>query len=376
MMENKKIKVMHFVSGLLSGGVEEMLYNYCKYMDDDKYDFVIVYQHEPVAVCKEKLESIGCKTVRITARSDFFLKNIKDSIGIIKKEKPDIVHAHMNLMNFCALYAAKKSGVKVRISHSHIAEKNRGKVFRLISLLCRYLCMRYSTALFACGEEAGEYLYGKKRMRVGLVEIVENAIDLESFSRNSEYRKDIRTKLNVMNKFVVGHVGRFTKQKNHERLIDIFNQLLKYRKDAVLLLVGTGELEGAIKKKTRDLLISDKVIFLGTTKNMNKIYNAMDIFVLPSLYEGFPVVSVEVQMTNLPSVFSDSIAPTCKITDAIQFVSLNNSDDEWAKAIIDVYNNFKLCDLTDIIKKYDIKRKVNELDNYYSMSLRLEGCGE
>ena len=105
----KKIKILHFVSGLISGGVEQMLYNYCKFMDHEKYEFVIVYQHVPVLTCIEKMESIGCKTIRITARSENFIKNIKDSIDVIQSEKPDIVHAHMNLMNFCALYAASKN---------------------------------------------------------------------------------------------------------------------------------------------------------------------------------------------------------------------------------------------------------------------------
>lgn len=223
----KKIKILHFVSGLISGGVEQMLYNYCKFMDHEKYEFVIVYQHVPVLTCIEKMESIGCKTIRITARSENFIKNIKDSIDVIQSEKPDIVHAHMNLMNFCALYAAKKCGVKVRISHSHIAEKNKGIMFNMMANVFKQMCIKYATAYFACGEEAGLYMYGKKKMEAGEVTIIQNAIDLQYFSKNKELNEHFRQTNNLNGKFIVGHIGRFSQQKNHNKLIDIFNEILK-----------------------------------------------------------------------------------------------------------------------------------------------------
>ena len=298
----KKIKILHFVSGLISGGVEQMLYNYCKFMDHEKYEFVIVYQHVPVLTCIEKMESIGCKTIRITARSENFIKNIKDSIDVIQSEKPDIVHAHMNLMNFCALYAAKKCGVKVRISHSHIAEKNKGIMFNMMANVFKQMCIKYATAYFACGEEAGLYMYGKKKMEAGEVTIIQNAID-------------------------------------------------------------------EIRRKVASLGISNNVLFYGTTDKMNEIYSVIDVLLLPSLFEGLPVVSIEVQAANVPAVFSSSIAPTCKITDAIRFVDLNKNDKEWAEETISHYLSFKPCDLTDLQEIYDIRSNEKKLDNIYNRLL-------
>lgn len=361
----KKIKVVHFVAGLVSGGVEQMLCNYCKELSENyDYDFLVVYQHEAVNTCKEKIEEAGCRTERITARSEDFIKNIVDSYKVIKKEKPDIVHAHMNLMNFCALYAAKAAGVKVRISHSHIAEKNKNWCFNIIAFVCKKLCANSATMLLACGKEAGEYLYGKK-MEEGKVKIVENAIDIRSYTIGEEEKKEIRMRKGLKKAFVVGHVGRFSYQKNHEKLIDIFYCIKKIKENAKLLLIGTGELENQIKQQVKKYGIEDSVIFAGTTKNMRDMYALMDVFVLPSRYEGFPVVSVEVQAARIPSLFSDSIAPTCKLTDYIDFYSIKESNQNWANRVISCAENEQNGSLEKLYAKYDILENSKRLDAIY-----------
>lgn len=244
----KKIKVMHFVAGLTSGGVEQMLCNYCGAMNKDAYEFVLAYQHQAVETCKEKIEESGCRTIRITARSENFIKNLIDGYRVIKKERPDIVHAHMNLVNFCALLPAYLLGVKVRISHSHIAETNRNILFRIMAAICKFLCVHAATDLMTCGQEAGIYLYGKRRMQKGKVLLVENAINLDYYDIDPEVREKIREQHKLQDQLIIGHVGRFSYQKNHEKLIHIFSEISKRRADAVLLLVGTGELEEQIKE--------------------------------------------------------------------------------------------------------------------------------
>lgn len=367
----KKIKVMHFVSGLVSGGVEQMLCNYCTELsnNDCDYEFVVVYQHEAVNTCREKIEDAGCRTKRITARNENFIKNIIDSYRFIREEKPDIVHAHMNLMNFCALYAAKYAGVKVRISHSHIAEKNRGLCFRAMAFVCKKLCINSATMLLGCGKEAGEYLYGKKRMKEGKVEIVENAIDLRKYTISREEKMEIRRSAGLSHEFIVGHVGRFSYQKNHEKLVDAFYSLTKIKKNAKLLLIGTGELENQVRRQVEEYGIEDSVIFAGTTKNMRDMYALMDVFVLPSRYEGFPVVSVEVQAARIPSLFSNSIAPTCKLTDYIDFYSINESSENWAKRIVDCAEKKRNINLNKLYSKYNIVENAKHLDVIYRRSL-------
>ena len=368
----KKIKVMHFVSGLVSGGVEQMLCNYCEELSNsENYEFIVVYQHEAVNSCKEKIEDAGCRVKRITARSESFIKNIVESYLIIKEENPDVVHAHMNLMNFCALYAAKCAGIKIRISHSHIAEKNKNLGFKIMALLCKKLCICSATMLLACGKEAGEYLYGEKRMKSGRVKVVENAIDIRKYSIDREEKLRIRKNKDCNNEFIVGHVGRFSYQKNHERLVAIFYELKKIKPNAKLLLIGTGELENQVRQQVKRYGIEKSVIFAGTTKTMRDMYALMDVFVLPSRYEGFPVVSVEIQAAQIPSLFSDTIAQTCRLTDYIDFYSLNESDEKWAKKILECVEKERCSDLENLYSKYDIKEKAKSLDKIYKRSLDL-----
>lgn len=367
--EMKKIKVMHFVAGLTSGGVEQMLCNYCGAMNKDAYEFVLAYQHQAVETCKEKIEESGCRTIRITARSENFIKNLIDGYRVIKKERPDIVHAHMNLVNFCALLPAYLLGVKVRISHSHIAETNRNILFRIMAAICKFLCVHAATDLMTCGQEAGIYLYGKRRMQKGKVLLVENAINLDYYDIDPEVREKICEQHKLQDQLIIGHVGRFSYQKNHEKLIHIFSEISKRRADAVLLLVGTGELEEQIKELVQSLNIQDKVIFYGTTKNMREVYSLIDVFVLPSRYEGFPVVSVEVQAARIPALFSDTVAPTCKLTELIEFMPLDETDENWAKKTLECSTKNRNIDITALKEKYDIKEKAKMLDRYYCQAL-------
>lgn len=370
-----KIRVMHFVSGLVSGGVEQMLYNYCRFMDKEKFEFIIVYQHEPVETCKSKFDDIGCKTIRITARNENFIKNVTDGYKEIKRHNPDIVHAHMNLMNFCPLFAAWLLGIKIRISHSHIAERKQGLLFFVITRVCKMLNIIFSSTLMTCGREAGEYLYGKKKMSAGNILLIQNATDLEYYRPDDNAGKNLRAQLGIDNAFVLGHVGRFTEQKNHMRLLKIFTSVLELMPNAYLLLIGTGVLELNIKERAMELGISERVIFLGTTKDMNPVYSAMDVFVLPSLYEGFPVVSIEVQAAQIPSIFSDTIDAGCKLTNAIEFVSLEKSDQEWARIIIEKSRSFVQdeTDLMELKQNYDIRPKAVRLTQIYYALLSNKG---
>ena len=369
-MKNK-ITVMHFVSGFTSGGVEQMLYNYCRFMDKDKYEFIIVYQHEPVQDCLEKMESIPCRAIRITARNENFIKNITDAYKLMKKYKPDIVHAHMNLMNFCALLPAKFAGVKIRISHSHIAEKNKSVIYRVMAYICKKLNVWNATALMACGSEAGYYMYGKNKMEKNQVLIIKNAIDLEYYRRDYELRAAFRNELSIdEDTLLIGHVGRFSEQKNHVRLLQIFKSVKNKRAKSKLLLIGTGELVEKMKDYAKTLGIEESVIFYGTTKNMKDVYSAIDVFVMPSLFEGFPVVSVEVQAAMVPSVFSNTIEPACKLSNLVRFVSLEESNDRWADIILQETEEKKKPELEMLYKAYDIREKAQELDHYYISYLK------
>ena len=206
-------------------------------------------------------------------------------------------------------------------------------------------------------------------MKKGKVKIIENAIDVREYIGDEKEKAEIRERKGLKDKFVVGHVGRFSYQKNHEKLIDTFYCLKKIKKNAKLLLIGTGELENQVKQQVEKYGMEDSVFFVGTTKNMRDMYALMDIFVLPSRYEGFPVVSVEVQAARIPSIFSDSIAPTCKLTDYIDFYSINESNENWAKKIISSAEKERDENLERLYSKYDIEENAKCLDIIYRRSL-------
>lgn len=368
--QTKRIKIVHFVSGLISGGAEQMIYNYCKAMDAKQYEFIIVYQHEPVLVCKEKFEGLNIKTVRITARSENFIKNIIDGYTIIKKENPDIVHAHMNLMNFCALLPAFMNKTRVRICHSHIAENSRSILYNMLSFICKKASIFFATDYFACGEEAGKFFYGKKLVDKQRIVIIKNAIDFNEYSYDSVLEEKFREKYGLQGKFIIGHIGRFTYQKNHEKLIGIFKQILQKRDDSFLVLIGSGELEDNIKNQVSDYGLEEKVLFLGNTNDTRSAYSAMDIFILPSRYEGLPVVAVEAQVAGLPCLFSSVIDKSCDFTGLIRFVDLEKNDDGWADDIISWFECYnKNYDRSQLRNEYDISEKVGLLQKYYSEAL-------
>jgi len=341
-----------------------MLINYIEKMDKSLYSFFVVYQHEPVTICKEKMEQAGCETIRITARSENLIRSLVDTHGVIRKYKPDIVHSNMNLMNFIPNYYAKKEKVKVRISHSHIAEKNKNVIYQLFARFCKKSIIRTSNVFLACGNDAAEYLHGCDIKST----IIHNAVNITQFHNTSAILDSLKE---YQDCFVIGHVGRFTEQKNHRRLVDIFNVYVQKHHNAILALAGTGELESDILDYVEENKLQNKVIFLGAIKEMDKFYSSIDFLLLPSIYEGFPVVSLEVQAAGVRSIFSDAIDPQVKITSLLTLLSLKKTDQEWVEAID---RQLKQYIDEDYIKKiqnagYDIDVEADKLNVIYCKSV-------
>lgn len=330
-----QIKILYFICGIVSGGVEEMLINYCSHMDKSAMEFSVAYQHEPIPVCKEKFEKAGCKCYRIASKSSHPLKNLLDSYHIIKNGRYDIVHAHMNLTNFIPLFCAKLCGVKIRISHSHICEENKPPYYKVYSSICRFLIQMFATHNFACGAAASRYLYGAKKMMQGKVTVLPNGIDLDRFRFDSCIRRDVRRKFGVENKRVIGHIGRFTAQKNHRFLLSVFNLVAQKDPDAVLWLIGSGSLEDQVHEEVTALHLEGKVVFMGSRSDISDLYKAMDVFVLPSRYEGFPVTSIEAQAAGLPCLLSQTIEKDAGLSDRVCFLPIGIGHEQvWAKKIL------------------------------------------
>ena len=299
------------------------------------------------------------------------MDNIKGKCGNHHPEYR-IIDSNLEERSYFALKAAKKLGVPVRISHSH--NRPLGVNLKLIvRYYFRFMLKYYNTHMFACGVEAGDWLYGKKNR--GKVIVMKNAIDALQYRYNAQVQNAMRKELGIEGKKVIGHVGRFFSQKNHTFLIDIFKAVHDKDPDTVLLLVGGGEaddsLKNQIKAKVKELGLEDVVLFLGVREDVDRVVQAFDLFLLPSLFEGLPVTMVEAQAAGLPCVISDKVPIQCDITGNVQVMALDDAPEKWADKICDILENFEKQDTYEKIVEagFDIKENAKWLKEFYVEAL-------
>lgn len=370
---SEKVRVLYFVDRMLRGGIQTFVIENMKHMDREKVQIDYLLLDDGVHYdLEDTLKEMGSKVYKLR---DIWLRKPTDYFKYFRavddffKEHHDykVVHLHSSSKNFYVLKSAKKYDIPVRIAHSHnIGFQSKNKIQILIGNLCKPLLRKYATDYFACSEIAGKWLFGKKVVEKGKVKIIHNAVDLDKYKFNEEKRNELREKLNIQDKFVVGHVGRFTNQKNHTFLIDIFNEIHKERPNSVLMLVGSGEKEKEIHEKVNMLGLTKNVLFIGFQNNVNEYMWAMDVFVFPSLYEGLGLVLIEAQATGMKCYTSKDVVPKeAKITELLEYISVNESSDAWAMQILEKDN--KRMDKCEEIrtKKYDIYSTGKELEEFY-----------
>lgn len=264
-------------------------------------------------------------------------------------------------MSSVALKVAKECGVPVRIAHSHNSNQDKNLKY-LIKLHYMKKIPAFATALFACGKDAGDWMFGGKQYHV-----MANAVEVKRYQYKPSVAEKIRNEWNISDELLVGHVGRFNPQKNHTFLIDIFYEVQKINPSARLLLVGDGDGKKEIQEKARKLGIADHIIFADVRTDVEEQMQAMDVFVFPSLYEGLPVTMVEAQAAGLPCIISDQIPEECIITtNLVTTQKLTDSPKIWAEHILGRAKNTR-TDHYDEIKShgYDIEEAAKWLQNYY-----------
>ena len=361
---SKIIRVAQVIGNAGAGGVEACIMNYYKAIDKTKIQFDFFVEQESVIINKKDVESMGGKVIIIPSYKNVF-KYMKTLEKLFKEGNYDIVHSNMNAVSVFTLKAAKKAGIKVRIAHSHSTSNYREFMKTIIKNILRPFSKVYATDYFACSEKAGRWLFGNKTFNEGKVTIIPNAIDIEKFKFDEIKRKEIRKNYNINdNDFVIGHVGRFVKQKNHKFLIKLFYEVKKERPYSKLLLVGDGPLKSKIETMVNKLNLQESVIFCGIQEHTEWYYNAMDCFVLPSLYEGLPVVGVEAQENGLSCFFSKSITKEIIISKECKYLNFNEFKKELMilnpKRKIDnnINLNYNICDKSNLL--LELYLKLNE----------------
>lgn len=327
MVNKKNMKILIIATTKFElDGITNVILNYYRAMDksDVKIDFVV-----PNFVnndLRAELESNGSKIYQINGRVKKPLSYIKKLAKMICENKYDIVHAHGNSCTLALeMLAAKKGGTKVRIPHSH----NTTCKYKVIHKVLRKIFDKNYTHAFACGQEAGEWLYNEKPFV-----IINNGINMDKYKYDKVVRKEYRNKYGLNGKKVIGHIGHFTYQKNQEYLIDIFNELYRLDNSYRLMLIGDGELRPSIQNKVNELGLSNVVIFTGKTLEVPQLMQAIDMIIMPSRFEGLPLTLVEAQTSGLPCFVSDTVSSEVGITDLIKFISLVKTPNEWAGFII------------------------------------------
>lgn len=362
-----KIKVCHVIGNFVNGGVESVIYNYFSNIDLNKYEIHIIAHGIRVQECADCFVNMGFMIHNITPKSVSFSKNLKEMESIFREYQFDIVHSHLTEWACVPMFLAWKCGVKVRVNHSHMAERPQGLKNKIYYGVRLYLGKLFATDYFACGRDAGIYLFGKRAVDTGKVTILPNAVDYDKFKFNRERRQEIRKNENIdEDTIVVGHVGRYFEQKNHRFLIKIFNEFHKIRPNSELVLLGDGELMESIKQQVKEMELVDAVRFLGNRSDVEDWYQVMDVFVLPSLYEGFPVVGVEAQAAGLPCIFSEEITSEIQISPNAAFIELEAGARKWADKINEMllHENARDNVILDH-NQYDIRKNAATLDQFY-----------
>lgn len=368
-MKSKKepIRIAQIMGKWVGGGVEAVVMNYYRHIDRNKIQFDFICDDDSTCIPKEEIESLGGKVILIPPYQKVF-KYHKELKRVLKEGQYKIVHSHINALSVFSLWAAKSAKVPVRVAHSHSTSNKKEWKKTLLKKMLRPFSKLFATDYFCCSELAGRWLFGNKTYDQGKVYLLNNAIDVDKFKYNEKVRKTKRKELNIKdNEIVIGHIGRFVKQKNHEFLIDIFNEIHKQNKNTILLLAGDGPLKEEIENKVKELELDKFVKFLGQRNDANKLYQVMDAFVLPSLYEGLPVVGVEAQAAGLPCFFSTDMTKETKVLDTTEFIELTESPKDWASLILKKLKSYKRTDATQEItnNSFNIKIESEKLEKKY-----------
>lgn len=356
------IRILHIVTNMDRGGLETLLMNCYRHIDRNAVQFDFLVHRYPRAAYDDEIEELGGMIHRLPRLNPFSPQYKKALYDFFKSHSEyKIVHCHLDCMSGIPLAVAKKCGVPVRIAHSHNSNQDHNWKY----LLKRYYMTKIpnvATHFFACSKEAGEFMFPGQKTT-----LIKNGIEPSSFAFDVSVRQSVRNDLGLSTELVLGHVGRFMPQKNHIFLIDIFNELHKRVPSSALLLVGKGPLEEQLREKVQQLGLSGYVHFLGLRSDVNRILQAVDVFVMPSLYEGLGIAAIEAQTSGTYCVVSDKVPEECRMADQIKFVSLDAPDSLWVDRIL-AGAATKRTSKHEIIaaKGYDIQETANFLQNFYS----------
>ncbi len=353
------IRILHCVAGLNRGGYETFLLNIFKKIDRNKVQFDFLYSFD--GSYKKEILELGGKVYQIpfiTKVGPFaYEKSVSDFLKEHKEYK--IVHSHMDKFSGLIMKVAKKNNIPVRISHAHNIKNEGGLAYQLVKNYFGMMINSNATDLLACSKDASDWMF-KNRSNEALV--IKNGIDLKRFSRNEKIKHEFIEKFELQNKFLIGNIARFTHQKNHEFLIEVFSKCLEKNKNAHLLLAGDGQLFYKMQEKIKAMNLQDDITLLKEINDVSPFLNSLDVYVMPSKFEGLGISLIEAQAMKLPCVISDKIPKEAIVSANVRVLSLNDKKEIWVDAILS--SEYKECVSKDI-EKFDIENVSALMQEYY-----------
>lgn len=363
----KPIRILHVLGRLNRGGAETMVMNLYRNIDRSRVQFDFIIHTSDKCDYDDEILSLGGVIHHVPQFNGKNYLQYKKVWHRFFKSHPEykIIHGHVRSTAAIYLWIAKKYEL-ITIAHSHSTSSGMG-MSAFVKDTLQYPIRYITNYLFACSKSAGQWLFGKNVSIKDNFIILKNAIDSQKYIYNQNNRMRIRKELEIEDKFVIGHIGRFNVSKNHELLINIFNVVHNKNKNSILIMIGDGELRPDIEKKVNDLGLIDAVIFLGVRPDVPDLLQAMDCFLFPSLYEGLGIVAIEAQAAGLPCLVSNSIPEETFITDLIESLPLTSSIDKWAERTLLHSKNRRRRNMNKEVKSsgYDINYTVKWLQDFY-----------
>ncbi len=328
-------RILCIISSLNAGGAETFLMKLYRELDRTKYQMDFCINTEEECVHSKEALNLGGKIFYIPAKSTDFKGFQKGLADLVKQEKYQyVLRVTSNAAGFLDLKIAKQAGAKRTAARSSNSSDGVGLKAKIIHIISRFLYRKYVDVKFAPSDLAAEYTFGKRAVQKGQVAFLHNAVDLDIYHFDAAGREAVRKEFGIGDRTVIGHIGRFNTQKNHTFLLDIFAKIKEKQPDAVLMLVGTGDLEQKIRQKVEQLGLINDVIFTGVRSDVPQLLSAMDAFLFPSFYEGMPNTVIEAEATGLPCVISDTITKEADITGLITYLPLEYSAETWAEHVL------------------------------------------
>ena len=360
------IRVAQVIGKAVISGVDSVVMNYYRHIDRSRVQFDFFMDGYNKTLIDEEILDLGGRIIKLEPYENSMRTNMKQCRAAFAEGQYTIVHSHLNTLSCFPLYAAFRAKVPIRIAHSH-STTSRGEWKRnLMKQALRPFSKTFATHYAACADYTARWLFGSQTVQDGKVHLIQNAIDTVRFSPNEAAQQRIRKEFHLENRFIIGHIGRFAFQKNHELLIRVFAEVYRQNQNAALILIGTGELEADIRTLVKELRIEHAVFFTGIRRDIPDFLNAFDVFFLPSRYEGLPVVGIEAQAVGLPCLMSDAVTKDTAITPLVEFFPLHADIEAWAQKLLS-YEHTQKRPYPDLLRAsgFDIHHAAQDLCCWY-----------